>query len=157
MKLPMAEKERLYIFRDDRLTVLDSPLARPLRWAAWQPDGSWCLLVGNGGTAVRYASNGRFEPIATGTKHNLRGAAFSPDGAQALLVGNRGAVLLLDPSTLRPGSGQASLRAGRRLRQPLGRLPATTPAVQVRRPLPAGAARKRRRGRLRRRRLASGR
>src|SRR3990172_1266616 len=112
MKLPMAEKERLYIFRDDRLTVLDSPLARPLRWAAWQPDGSWCLLVGNGGTAVRYASNGRFEPIATGTKHNLRGAAFSPDGAQALLVGNRGAVLLLDPSTLRRGSGQASLRAG---------------------------------------------
>ena len=92
---------KLYVFSDDRLAPVELRVARPLRWAAWHRDG-WCLLVGNGGTAVRYASNGRFEPIATGTKHNLRGAAFSPDGAQALLVGNRGAVLLLGGGSVRP-------------------------------------------------------
>ncbi|OGO50071.1 MAG: hypothetical protein A2148_06140 [Chloroflexi bacterium RBG_16_68_14] len=93
----------------ERLTPVEAAISRPLRWAAWHPDGSWCLLVGNGGTVVRYdpsarlragpsarlrAGGQRFEPIASGTKHNLRGAAFSPDGRQALLVGNQGALLL---------------------------------------------------------------
>ena len=84
-----------------RLTAVDADIGRPLRWAAWRPDGSWCLLVGNRGTALRYTDE-RLEPIATGTKHNLRGAAFSPDGGQALLVGNRGAVLLYDGDSVRP-------------------------------------------------------
>src|SRR3990172_3365877 len=81
----------------ERLMATDVASTRPLRWAAWHPDGSWCLLVGNGGTALRYdpstplrASGKRVEPIETGVKHNLRGAAFSPDGEQALLVGNQG-------------------------------------------------------------------
>jgi hypothetical protein len=93
----MANK--LFAFENDRLRAIETPAAKPLRWAAWHPDG-WCLLVGNGGTAVRFdpstslrAGSKRFEPLATGTKHNLRGAAFSPDGKQALLAGNRGAVL----------------------------------------------------------------
>ncbi len=37
----------------ERLTPIETGVGRPLRWAAWHPDGSWCLLVGNGGTAVR--------------------------------------------------------------------------------------------------------
>ena len=85
------------------LQLLHDGIDRPLRWAAWKPDGSSCLLVGNRGSAVLYDGQ-RFVPVDTKTKHNLRGVAFSPDGKQALLVGNRGAVLLYDPS--------ASLRAG---------------------------------------------
>lgn len=98
---------QLYAFQDDRLAPIDASATRPLRWAAWHP-GGWCLLAGNGGTALRYdpsaplrtspaallgAGAGRFEAIATGTKQNLRGAAFSPDGSEALLAGNRGLVL----------------------------------------------------------------
>ncbi|MCH7511984.1 MAG: WD40 repeat domain-containing protein [Chloroflexi bacterium] len=85
------------------LATLDADVQAPLRWAAWHPDGSWCLLVGNRGTAVRYlpdaSGNASWEPIDTGTKRNLRGVAFSPDGKQALLVGNRGAVLLYDDAS----------------------------------------------------------
>ena len=86
------------------LTTLDADVQKPLRWAAWQPDGSRCLIVGNGGNAVRYLpdanGDGSWEPVDTGTKHNLRGVAFSPDGKQALLVGNRGAVLLYDDASI---------------------------------------------------------
>ena len=97
-----------YLFDGERLTAVDTGVGRPLRWAAWHPDGSWCLLVGNGGTALRYdpsttprAGGQRFQPIATGTKHNLRGAAFSPDGRRALLVGNQGAVFLYEDASVR--------------------------------------------------------
>jgi hypothetical protein len=89
----------LFAFDGEKLRPIAGPAGKPLRWAAWHPDG-WCLLAGNGGTAVRYAGQ-RFEAIVTGTKHNLRGAAFSPDGAQALLAGNRGAVLHYDGSSFR--------------------------------------------------------
>ena len=91
---------QLYVFSDDKLTPLEAPSSRPLRWAAWA--GDRCLLVGNGGTALLYdPSSGRSKPIDTGTKQNLRGAAFSPDGSKALLVGNRGLVLLYDGASVR--------------------------------------------------------
>lgn len=85
----------MYIFEQDRLGAIDAPGARPLRWAAWRPDGEYALLVGNRGEAWRF--DGRsFERMETRSAHNLRGVAWSPDGARALLVGNRGAVLLHD-------------------------------------------------------------
>ena len=94
---------QIYLFEDEQLTALDVAAGRPLRWAAWHPDGSWCLLVGNGGTALRYEpGESKLRPIDTGTKRNLRGAAFSPDGNRALLVGNRGAVLLYDGRVVEP-------------------------------------------------------
>ncbi len=93
---------QLYVFDGDRLSPLELRAAKPLRSAAWHPDGSWCLLAGNGGTAVRYdARSGRAQASVTGTKHNLRGAAFSPDGTRALLVGNRGALLLWQDGSVR--------------------------------------------------------
>ncbi|MCH7838123.1 MAG: hypothetical protein IIC26_06395 [Chloroflexi bacterium] len=100
----------IHLFDGERLTAVDTGAVRPLRWAAWQPDGSWCLLVGNGGGALRYdpsatlragSSTTRFEPITTDTKHNLRGVAISPDGRRALLVGNRGAVFLYEEGSVR--------------------------------------------------------
>jgi len=96
---------------DRRLTPLDAKPDRPLRWAAWRPDGRACLFVGNRGSAVLYA-NDRFEPVDTGTKQNLRGAAFSPDGREALLVGNRGTVLLWSGASMRllPSPSTENLR-----------------------------------------------
>ncbi len=109
-----AMSDQVYTFDSSAggpLELLEDGIDRPLRWAAWKPDGSSCLLVGNRGSAVLYdpsaslrAGGHAFVTVDTKTKHNLRGVAFSPDGSQALLVGNRGAVLLYDPST--------SLRAG---------------------------------------------
>jgi hypothetical protein len=85
----------IFILEGGRVRAVDAPGTRPLRWAAWRPDGALALLVGNRGEAWRF--DGRaFERLETGTAHNLRGAAWSPDGARALLAGNRGAVLHYD-------------------------------------------------------------
>ncbi len=118
---------QIYLFDGDRLTGIDTGIERPLRWAAWRPDGSWCLLVGNGGTAVRYdpstqlrAGGQRFEPVATGTKRNLRGIAFSPDGRQALLVGNQGTVLIYDSGSVRTLSSPTSENLRRAAWHPQG-------------------------------------
>ncbi len=90
----------IYIYDGAALRPVEAPGARPLRWAAWRPDGDWALLVGNRGEAWRF--DGRsFERLDTRSTHNLRGAAWSPDGAAALLAGNRGAVLLFDGAAFR--------------------------------------------------------
>lgn len=108
-----------YLFDGERLTALDTGVERPLRWAAWRPDGDWCLIAGNGGTAVRYDGD-RFERIDTGTKHNLRGVAFSPDGKEALLVANRGAVLHFDGTKMRELTSPATENLRRAAWRPQG-------------------------------------
>lgn len=89
-----------YVFRDDALSPLQAPAVRPLRWAAWRPDGAFALVVGNRGEALRF-DGASFAKVDTGSQHNLRGVAWSPDGTRALLVGNRGAVLHFDGSRFR--------------------------------------------------------
>jgi hypothetical protein len=83
----------IYIYEGDEVRAIDAPGVRPLRWAAWRPDGAFALLAGNRGEAWRF--DGRaFARLDTKSTHNLRAVAWSPDGARALLAGNRGAVLL---------------------------------------------------------------
>ena len=86
---------QVHIFEGERLRAVEAPGGRPLRWAAWRPGGDDALIVGNGGTALRFDGE-RFEAPATQSRHNLRGVAWSPDGGRALLAGNRGAVLHYD-------------------------------------------------------------
>jgi hypothetical protein len=91
-----------YIYDGATVRALEAPAARPLRWAAWRPDGAQALIAGNRGQVLRFdppAADGaaaRFDVLETQSAHNLRGVAWSPDGGRALLVGNRGAVLLYD-------------------------------------------------------------
>src|SRR5207249_3403352 len=85
----------VYVYDGDGVRRIVAPAERPLRWAAWRPDGAWAMLVGNRGQALRFDGD-RFEPLATRTAHNLRGVAWTPDGERALLVGNRGALLVYD-------------------------------------------------------------
>lgn len=85
----------IYVYDGESVRALQAPAQRPLRWAAWRPDGEYALLAGNRGQVLRYDGE-RFEPLATGVAHNLRGVGWSPDGERALLAGNRGAVLLYD-------------------------------------------------------------
>jgi hypothetical protein len=88
-----------YVFDGTRLRQLDWQPQRTLRWAAWRPDGSVMLAVGNGGSTV-LSDGRRLDYLESRTRQNLRGAAWSPDGGSALLVGNRGAVLLLKGESL---------------------------------------------------------
>ena len=83
-----------YLFDGTTFAPLDWQTRGALRWAAWRPDGSVAILVGNGGSVFLFDGD-RLQPLSTGARHNLRGVAWSPDGKMALLVGNRGAALLL--------------------------------------------------------------
>ena len=85
----------IYLYDGASVAALEVPAQRPLRWAAWRPDGAYALLVGNRGQVLRF-DGARFEALASGLAHNLRGAAWSPDASRALLVGNRGAVVQFD-------------------------------------------------------------
>jgi len=85
----------VYVFDGTSLRAVATPAARPLRWAAWRPDGAYAILAGNRGEALRY-DGAAFQPLATDSTHNLRGVGWSPDGGEALLVGNRGAALRYD-------------------------------------------------------------
>lgn len=82
------------------MTAIDSPSARPLRWAAWRPGAREALLVGNRGEAYRYDGTS-FARVDTGSTHNLRGVGWAPDGRAALLAGNRGAILHYDGERVR--------------------------------------------------------
>jgi hypothetical protein len=85
----------IFVFEGGRLRPVDAPGARPLRYAAWRPDGALALLAGNRGEAWTF-DGGAFKRLATGVTHNLRAVAWAPDGASALLAGNRGAALHFD-------------------------------------------------------------
>lgn len=85
----------VYVFDGTSLRAATAPANRPLRWAAWRPDGAYAILAGNRGEALRYDGKA-FQPLPTDSTHNLRGVDWSPDGGEALLVGNRGAVLRYD-------------------------------------------------------------
>src|SRR4051812_16490563 len=80
-----------YLFDGESFRALDWQPRAALRWAAWLPDSSAALAVGNGGSALLFDGQ-RLHALSTGSRQNLRGAAWSPDGMTALLVGNRGAV-----------------------------------------------------------------
>ena len=90
--LPMTS---IYLYDGTAVSAIEAPAARPLRWAAWRPDGASALLVGNHGQVLRFDGRG-FETLESHVTHNLRGAAWAPDASRALLAGNRGAVLLYD-------------------------------------------------------------
>jgi photosystem II stability/assembly factor-like uncharacterized protein len=85
----------VYVYDGSGVRAVGAPTGRPLRWAAWRPDGAHALIVGNRGTVLRFDGE-RFETLAPDGRHNLRGVAWSPGGELALLVGNRGAVLSFD-------------------------------------------------------------
>jgi WD40 repeat protein len=90
----------IYLADGESVRSLEAPAQRPLRCAAWRPDGAVALLAGNRGEALLFDGQ-RFERLDTRTSHNLRGAAWSPDGSRALLAGNRGAVLMYEDGRFR--------------------------------------------------------
>ena len=139
---------------------------RNLRGAAFSRDGRGALLVGNQG-AVLLFDGSTVRELASPTTENLRRVAWHPTDGSALIVGNAGTVLRYArrhaharPRRPRAHATSRRLAAGRRVcarrrvRQPLGRLPPAARPLQVRRHLPPGPAHQRRRGRLRRGRLA---
>jgi hypothetical protein len=70
-----------------------------LRWASWDRSGASALLVGDGGTLIRY-QGGTFATLGKSTRSNLRCAAFSPEGDRAYACGNDGSILLLEGDKL---------------------------------------------------------
>lgn len=72
-----------------------------IRAAAWKPDGSFALLVGQFGTILKF--NGTFtEAIPSNTTKTLYGVAWKPDGSFALIVGEFGTILAFQDPIMVP-------------------------------------------------------
>ncbi len=89
---------RLLVCRGGDFGWMRVPGPHSIRWVAWKPAGGEALLVGNGGTVLRWRA-GELEPIPAPTPENLRGAAWHPSGRFALAVGNAGTVLRYEDGT----------------------------------------------------------
>ena len=68
----------------DEVRALASPTSENLRRVAWHPQGDFALIVGNGGTVLRY-QDGALTPVPGDRAHTLRAIAWRPDGAYALV------------------------------------------------------------------------
>jgi WD40 repeat protein len=91
----------LYSFDGAALNAIEAPRAGALRYAAWAPDGSSALVIGNRGEVLRFTPPSSIEHLVSGVMHNLRGASWSPDGSRAIIAGNRGCVLVFDGASFR--------------------------------------------------------
>lgn len=77
-------------------TRLNSGTGESLNDVAWNPDGSFALVVGEHGTLLKY-DGASFTNIDTGTTFTLLSASWSPDGSKALITGgsaNRKSLLM---------------------------------------------------------------
>lgn len=70
-------------------TSLFSGTTNRLRDAGWRPDGSYALVVGDGGTILKY-DGAAFTPLTSGTTLNLYSVSWKPDGSYALITGGGG-------------------------------------------------------------------
>ncbi|MBI4332773.1 MAG: SBBP repeat-containing protein [Chloroflexi bacterium] len=71
------------------LTVLTSGANASLRDVGWKPDGSYALIVGNGGTVLKY-DGASFTSLTSGTTMDLFSISWKPDGGYALITGGYG-------------------------------------------------------------------
>ena len=68
------------------MRTLTSRTAENLRRVAWRPRGDIALIIGNGGTVLRYdAATDTLTPVPGDRAHTLRALAWRPDGAYALV------------------------------------------------------------------------
>lgn len=79
----------------DVITSIDSGVNAILHDAAWKPDGSYALIVGDGGTVLKYNGTS-VVPLSSGSTSDLHGVAWKPDGSCALIVGHDYAILKYD-------------------------------------------------------------
>ena len=69
--------------------------------AAWRPDGSYALIVGEGGTLIKYNLKHGALFVDTGTTENLTSVSWKPDGSFALITGSGGIVIRFDHDSQR--------------------------------------------------------
>ena len=90
----------VFKYQNGTLTLIGQPVTTGLRQAAWKPDGSYALIVGNAGVLLKY--NGSFTQIPTGLSSTivLYSVGWKPDGSYALITGSSGLVLKFDGISL---------------------------------------------------------
>jgi hypothetical protein len=66
---------------------------------AWRPDGSYALIVGEGGTLIKYSLKYGMIFLDSNTSENLTSVSWKPDGTFALIAGCNGMILRFDHAT----------------------------------------------------------
>src|SRR5437660_4058105 len=95
-------------FQNGTSAFVGKPVGSALRQAAWKPDGSYALIVGDQGVVYTYDGTTltRFSSTLIGST-NLNTVAWRPDGSYALIGGQNGLIFtyngtvtkVSDPST----------------------------------------------------------
>jgi WD40 repeat protein len=102
-------RNKVLIYDGSRVSSQIVEAEGALRWAAWRPDGSEALIVGNNGTILAFSGDRKsVRNVSSPVKANLRGVDFSPDGRLAVIVGNAGTILLLSDLLTRLESATSS-------------------------------------------------
>jgi WD40 repeat protein len=82
----------------DNMTRLPTKTIKGFKCAAFSPDGSHALVVGEHGAVLKFDPvSGHFIPLTSGATKNLEAVAFSPDGKEAIIVGEGGTILKYTP------------------------------------------------------------
>ncbi len=76
-------------------SLLPWPTNRTLYSMRWRPGGDYGLVVGSGGTLLRWTGS-QVEHINTGTEEGLFDLEWKSDGSQAIIAGNHSTVLVWD-------------------------------------------------------------
>ncbi|MGQ9582458.1 MAG: Ig-like domain-containing protein [Thermoplasmatota archaeon] len=92
----------LTVIRGNSSQRMSSGVNLSLSNAAWRPDGSYALVVGDGGAVLKFMPQANtFQVIPSGTVANLHTVSWRPDGLFALITGEGGVMLRFDHSTQR--------------------------------------------------------
>ncbi len=99
--LVVSNEGAVYKLQNSVLTLIFQQ-NQPLRQTAWKPDGSFALIVGHGGTLLRYDGSQFTQVCVVGcvagvtTSVNFQAVSWKQDGSYALITGSSGLVLKYD-------------------------------------------------------------
>jgi len=79
-------------------SLLPWPTNRTLYNMRWRPGGDYGLIVGAGGTLIRW-TGAQVESIPTGTEEGLFDLDWKSDGSQAIIAGNHSTIFVWDAAT----------------------------------------------------------
>ncbi|MEM4728500.1 MAG: Ig-like domain-containing protein [Thermoplasmata archaeon] len=93
---------QLKIVRSNSSSPQGCGLNLSISTAAWRPDGTYALIVGEMGSVLKYLPKANeFQVIPSGTTVNLNSVSWRPDGSFALITGQSGVMLRFDHGTQR--------------------------------------------------------
>jgi len=102
ISLKFGSNSSLIVSNSTATETVATGAAFNLNSVAWRPDGSYALIVGDGGTLIQFFScRAGMIHLDSGTTDDLSTVSWKPDGLYALITGSNGVVIRFDHDTQR--------------------------------------------------------